>query len=44
MSMMGFQQTKKFGWGVGGWLGELYPSFFVDFLNLFNFAKLLNPL
>ena len=36
MSVKGFQK-KKFGWGVGGW-GELYP-FFLDFLNLFNFAK-----
>ena len=34
MSVMGFQK-KKFGWGVGGW-GELYPSFFFDFWNLFN--------
>ena len=32
MSVMGFQK-KKFGWG--GW-GELYPSFFLDFLNFFN--------
>ena len=31
MSVMGFQ--KKFGW-VGGW-GELYPSFFGEFLEFF---------
>ena len=36
MSVLGFQ--KKFGWGVGG-CGELYPSFFLDFWKLFNFAK-----
>ena len=29
--------------GVGG-LGELYPSFFFDFLIFFNFAKPLNEL
>ena len=28
MSVMGFPQ-KKFGWG--GWMGELYPSFFLIF-------------
>ena len=33
MSVMGFQKKKKFGWGVvGGW-GELYPRLFLDFLN-----------
>ena len=37
MSVM-VSKKKKFGWGVGGW-GELYPSFFWDFWNLFNFAK-----
>ena len=34
MSVMGFQK-KKFGWGVGGW-GELYPSFVLDYWNLFT--------
>ena len=34
MSVMGFQK-KKFGWG------EVYPIF-LGFLELFNFAKLLN--
>ena len=30
---------KKKDWmGVGGW-GELYPRFFLDFRNFFNFAK-----
>ena len=33
MSVMGFQQNKTFGWGVGGW-GELYP-FFGGFLDFF---------
>ena len=27
--------------GVGGWV-ELYPNFFLDFWNCFNFAKPLN--
>ena len=36
MSVMGFQ--KKNLMGVGGCC-ELYPSFFLDFWNLFNFAK-----
>ena len=37
MSFMGFQ--KKFGWeGVDGW-GEVYPSFFLHFWNVLNFAK-----
>ena len=39
MSVMGFQ--KKSLDGVGGW-GELYPNIFLDFWNLFNFAKPLN--
>ena len=37
--------TKKVwmgGW-VGGWV-ELYPSFFLDFWNVFNFAKPLSSL
>ena len=40
MSVMGLK--NKFVWGVGcGW-GELYLSFILDFLNLFNFAKPLH--
>ena len=35
MSVMG-QKTGLDGWG--GW-GELYPSFFWDFLNFLNFTK-----
>ena len=34
--------SKKKDWmEVGGW-GELYPSFFLDFWNCFNFAKPLS--
>ena len=40
MSVEGFQK-QQFGWGVGRW-GELYPSFFWDFLNFLNFAKPLS--
>ena len=36
MSVMGFQKIEV--WMGGGW-GEIYPSFFGDFWNLFNFAK-----
>ena len=39
MSVMGFQKKSLDG-QVGGWC-ELYTSFFLDFLNFFNFA---NPL
>ena len=39
MSVMGFQ--KKCWMGVCGW-GELYPSFFLNFWNFFNFAKPLS--
>ena len=38
MSVMGFQK-KKFRWGVGGWVFDLYPIFF---LICFNFAKPLS--
>ena len=39
MSVMGFE--KKIGWGWVGWV-RCIQFFFVDFWNLFNFAKPLN--
>ena len=42
MSVMGFKK-KEVWMGVGGW-GELYPSFFWDFCNCFNFAKPLSKI
>ena len=41
MSVMGFQKKKSLDGGVGGW-SKLYPSFFLDFWNFFNFAKPLS--
>ena len=38
MSVMGFKKKKIDGGWVYGW-GELYPSLFWIFLNLFNFTK-----
>ena len=42
VSRMGFQKKKNLDRGVGGWV-ELYPIFFLDYWNFFNFAKPLRP-
>ena len=36
MSVMGFQKKV---WMGGGWVGLALSKFFLDFWNLFNFAK-----
>ena len=41
MSVMGFQKKSLDGGWVGGW-GEVYPSFFLGFLEFFNLAKPLS--